>query len=48
MDLKLKNKTVFISGSSKGIGFETAKLFIQEGARVIINGRTEDSVKNAL
>ncbi len=44
MDLKLKNKTVFISGSSKGIGFETAKLFIEEGATVIINGRTEDSV----
>ena len=48
MDLKLKNKTVFISGSSKGIGFETAKLFLEEEARVIINGRTEDSVKNAL
>ena len=30
MDLKLKNKTVFISGSSKGIGFETAKLFLEE------------------
>ena len=48
MDIKLKNKTVFISGSSKGIGFETAKLFLEEEARVIINGRTEDSVKNAL
>lgn len=48
MDLKLKNKTVFVSGSSKGIGFETAKLFLEEGATVIINGRTEESVKNAL
>jgi len=48
MDLKLNNKTVFISGSSKGIGFETAKLFLQEGSTVIINGRTEDSVQKAL
>ena len=48
MDLKLKNKTVFISGSSKGIGFQTAKLFLEEGATVIINGRTEESVQNAL
>ena len=48
MDLKLNNKTVFISGSSKGIGFETAKLFLDEGATVIINGRTEGSVQEAL
>ena len=48
MDLKLKNKTVFVSGSSKGIGFETAKLFLEEGATVIINGRTDKSVQNAL
>ncbi len=48
MNLKLNNKTVFISGSSKGIGFETAKLFLDEGATVIINGRTEGSVQEAL
>mgnify|MGYP001210230974 CR=1 FL=1 len=48
MDLHLKGKKVFISGSTKGIGFETARLFIEEGATVIINGRTKNSVEAAL
>ena len=48
MDLHLKGKKVFISGSTKGIGFETARLLLQEGATVIINGRTKKSVEAAL
>ena len=48
MDLNLKNKKVFISGSTKGIGFETATLFLKEGASVIINGRTDKSVNEAI
>ena len=48
MDLNLKNKKVFISGSTKGIGFETANLFLKEGASVIINGRTDKSVNEAI
>lgn len=48
MDLHLKGKKVFISGSTRGIGFETARLFIEEGATVIINGRTKKSVEAAL
>jgi NAD(P)-dependent dehydrogenase (short-subunit alcohol dehydrogenase family) len=48
MDLKLKDKTVFISGSTSGIGFATAKRFLQEGATVIINGRTKESVTTAI
>ena len=48
MNLNLKNKKVFISGSTKGIGYETARLFLDEGAQVIINGRTKSSLDDAL
>ncbi len=48
MNLGLKDKKVFISGSTKGIGFETARLFLEEGSTVIINGRTSESVKYAI
>ena len=48
LNLNLKNKKVFISGSTKGIGYEVARLFLEEGAIVIINGRTKYSVDNAL
>lgn len=44
MDLKLKDKIVFISGSTAGIGFATAERFLKEGAQVTINGRTRESV----
>jgi NAD(P)-dependent dehydrogenase (short-subunit alcohol dehydrogenase family) len=48
MDLQLKGKKVFISGSTAGIGFATAKQFLAEGAEVIINGRTQESVDGAV
>ena len=48
MDLQLKNKVVFISGSTAGIGFAIAQRFLQEGAQVIINGRTKESVDKAV
>lgn len=48
MDLKIENKTAFISGSTSGIGFATARVLLQEGARVIINGRTQDGVEKAV
>ena len=34
MDLNLKNKTAFISGSTSGIGYTTAKILLQEGMKV--------------
>ncbi|EDM38599.1 3-oxoacyl-[acyl-carrier-protein] reductase [Pedobacter sp. BAL39] len=48
MDLQLKLKTAFISGSTQGIGFAIAKQLLMEGAKVIINGRTAEKVSAAV
>lgn len=48
MDLQLNNKTAFVSGSTAGIGFAIAKRLLQEGATVVINGRTEETVNSAV
>ena len=48
MDLKLSDKIAFVSGSTAGIGFAIAASLAAEGARVIINGRTQAGVDKAL
>ncbi|NRB46923.1 MAG: SDR family oxidoreductase [Saprospiraceae bacterium] len=48
MDLKIKEKTAFISGSTAGIGFATARSLLKEGVKVIINGRSAKGVETAL
>lgn len=47
MDLGLKENVVVITGGSKGIGFEIAKTFLQEGARVIIAARDSKGLELA-
>src|ERR1700748_2156900 len=47
MDLQLGGKTALVTGSTGGIGFAIAKPLLKEGARVIINGRTQESVDSA-
>lgn len=37
--MRLKGKRAFVTGSSRGIGAEIAKLFAKEGARVVVNYR---------
>jgi len=47
MNLQLENKLALVTGSTAGIGWAIAKALAAEGARVIINGRTEKRVKDA-
>lgn len=48
MELGLKNKRVFVTASSSGIGFAIAKVFLNEGAKVVINGRNSNKVDLAV
>src|SRR5207237_8497620 len=48
MNLQLENKLALVSGSTAGIGLAIAKALAAEGARVIVNGRTETRVKEAI
>jgi NAD(P)-dependent dehydrogenase (short-subunit alcohol dehydrogenase family) len=48
MDLQLKNRLALVSGSTAGIGFAIAQSLAAEGARVIVNGRKQAAVDEAV
>lgn len=48
MDLKLHDKLALVSGSTKGIGLAIATELAAEGCRVIVNGRTDAAVADAI
>ncbi|MDB5607133.1 MAG: hypothetical protein JWP25_4033 [Bradyrhizobium sp.] len=45
--MKLKNKVALITGGTSGIGLETAKLFRDEGAHVIVTGVNPERLREA-
>lgn len=48
MDLKLTGKLALVTGSTAGIGKGIAKALLSEGATVVINGRSEESVRKVI
>jgi NAD(P)-dependent dehydrogenase (short-subunit alcohol dehydrogenase family) len=46
--MNFTDKKVLITGASRGIGYATVQAFLALGARVAINGRTEQSVTEAI
>ncbi len=48
MDLQLTNKKAMVTGSTSGIGFAIASLLAEEGATVVVNGRSQGRVDQAV
>ena len=47
MDLGIKDETALVVGASEGIGFESAKALLEEGAEVLMCSRSADKIKRA-
>ncbi|WNI32731.1 SDR family oxidoreductase [Streptomyces sp. ITFR-6] len=47
MDLGLKDRVYIVTGATRGLGNATARALVDDGAKVIITGRDESSVRAA-
>lgn len=47
MDLGIKGETALVVGASEGIGYESAKALVEEGAEVLICSRNPEKLKQA-
>ena len=47
MDLGLRDRVCVVTGSTAGIGLETARILAAEGARVVVTGRDSERVEEA-
>ena len=48
MDLGLSDRVYIVTGGARGLGRATADCLVAEGARVVLSGRSEDSLKEAV
>lgn len=47
MELGLRDRVCVVTASTAGIGLETARILAAEGATVVVNGRSEETVERA-
>jgi 3-oxoacyl-[acyl-carrier protein] reductase len=47
LELGLENRVCVVTGSTSGIGLASARLLVEEGARVALSGRSEERVQRA-
>lgn len=47
MDLDLTDRVYIVTGGSRGLGRATAEQLVAEGARVVLGGRSDDSLRQA-
>ncbi|MCW2680038.1 MAG: family oxidoreductase [Frankiales bacterium] len=47
MDLGLQDRVFLVTGGSRGLGYATAQALVAEGARVLLAGRDEQSVRRS-
>ncbi len=47
MGLGLKGRTAVVTGADSGIGLATARMLLDEGARVVITDKTADTITKA-
>lgn len=47
MDLELTDRVFIVTGGARGLGRATAECLVAEGARVVLSGRSEDTLADA-
>src|SRR3954452_20872069 len=48
MDLGLRDRVYVVTGGTKGLGFATAQCLVDDGAKVVVSSRAQESVHAAL